>query len=46
MLEEMDDAESFEDINKDLIQVKNVILKGAFKFNPADHPEAEVIDMR
>ena len=28
MLEEMDEAETFEDINKDLIQVKNVILKG------------------
>lgn len=30
----------------DFSKLKNVILKGAFKFNPADHPEAEVIDMR
>ena len=30
----------------DFTKLKNVLLKGAFKFNPADHPEAEVIDMR
>ncbi len=30
----------------DFSKLKYVLLKGAFKFNPADHPEAEVIDMR
>ena len=37
-----DSSREIYDFNK----LKNVLLKGAFKFNPADHPEAEVIDMR
>ena len=30
----------------DFSKLKSVLIKGAFKFIPEEHPEAEVIDMR